>query len=229
MVHRLATHRLTTGLVGLVAVAAFGVALLVPGTAGAADGRTSDYVSRINGLRSSVGVSTLQIDGELTAIAQTCAQRMASTNTLSHSPDITSGITEPWLKLGENVGVGPDDPTIFAAFVASPHHYENMVDPDFDRVGVGVADGGGRQWTCQRFMQVGGSAPTPAASAPTPASRHAASGGSVPSSPPVTPAEPAASDPAVPAGPPSPRPGPPPPANPARVVTLLTALRHLTA
>jgi uncharacterized protein YkwD len=213
------------------ALLAFLVALLVPGTAGAADGRASDYVSRINSLRGSVGATSLQVDGELTAAAQACAQRMAATNTLSHSPDITSGITQQWLKVGENVGVGPDNPTIFAAFVASPHHYENLVDPDFNRVGVGVADGGGRQWTCHRFMQIGGAvAPTggsaPASGSNASSAKHASTG-SAPSNGATVPAAGAPSSAAAPAGPPPPQPGPPPPADSARVAAVLTALRHL--
>jgi len=211
----------------LVAVAAFLVALMIPATAGAADG-PGDYVGRINGLRASVGVQSLQVDGELTAAAQACAQRMAATNTLSHSPDITSGITQAWLKVGENVGVGPDDATIFAAFVASPHHYANLVDPDFNRVGVGVANGGGRQWTCHRFMQVGGGAPPPASSGGGSTSSGSKSHSNTPaaSSAPTTPeATPAT----VPVGPPAPQPGPPPPADSARVAAVLSALRHLSA
>ena len=218
-----------SALVSLLAVAAFLTVLLAPGTSGAADGRAGDYVGRINSLRSSVGVSSLQADGELTAAAQACAQRMASTNTLSHSPDITSGISQQWLKVGENVGVGPDNSTIFAAFVASPHHYENLVDPDFNRVGVGVADGGGRQWTCHRFMQIGG-APAPAAApassgSSSASSKHPATDGSTPSGGPVSPTAPAA----APATPPAPQPGPPPPADSARVAAVLTALRHLAS
>ena len=220
-------------LVSLLAAAAFLTVLLTPGTSGAADGRAGDYVGRINSLRASVGVSSLQADGELTAAAQACAQRMASTNTLSHSPDITSGISQHWLKVGENVGVGPDNSTIFAAFVASPHHYENLVDPDFNRVGVGVADGAGRQWTCHRFMQIGG-APAPAAAPPSggsssASSKHSASGGPTSSGAPVSPAAPADAPAAAPATPPAPQPGPPPPANSARVAAVLTALRHLAA
>ena len=224
------THSSTRSvLLSLLAVAAFLTVLLAPGTSVAADGRAGDYVGRINSLRSSVGVSSLQADAELTAAAQACAQRMASTNTLSHSPDITSGISQHWLKVGENVGVGPDNSTIFAAFVASPHHYENLVDPDFNRIGVGVADGGGRQWTCHRFMQIGG-APAPAAApanggSSSASSKHPASGGSTSSGATVSPAAPAA----TPAAPPAPQPGPPPPANSARVAAVLTALRHLAA
>ncbi len=80
---------------------------------------------------------------------------------LSHS-SLTAGITEHWGKLGENVGVGPDNPTIWNAFLHSAEHYANLVDPAYNRVGVGVAFGGGSEWTCHKFMDLlGGSAPPP--------------------------------------------------------------------
>ncbi len=94
---------------------------------------------------------------------------MASTGVLSHS-SLTAGITENWAKLGENVGVGPDNPTVWNAFLHSAEHYANLVDPAFNRVGVGVAiDGNGTEWTCHKFMElVGASAPPPPARAPAP-------------------------------------------------------------
>ena len=37
----------------------------------------ADYVARINGLRSSVGVQPLGVDGQLSGLAQGCAERIA--------------------------------------------------------------------------------------------------------------------------------------------------------
>ena len=129
------------------------LAVAAPTAAGASD--ASDYVARINALRASVGVQPLQVDGELTAAAQRWAEHMAATDTLSHASDLSAGISSYWLKLGENVGVGPDNATIWTAFVNSARHYANLVDPAFNRVGVGVASAGpGHQYTCHRFMQV---------------------------------------------------------------------------
>ena len=142
-------------------------------TPAGASSEAADYLSRINSLRASAGVQPLQVDGELTAGAQAWAQHMASIGALVHSPDVSAGVTQQWVKVGENIGVGPDVGSIFSAFVASAGHYRNLVDPAFNRVGVGVAFGGGHQWTCHRFMEVsGGGSPAPAP-APRPAPKPA--------------------------------------------------------
>lgn len=209
-----------------VALALF-VALLAPTPAGATGGDAANYVARINSLRASVGVGSLQVDGALTAGAQAWADQMAASGTLAHAPNLASGLSGHWSKLGENVGVGPDNATIWPAFVASAHHYANIVDPAFNYVGVGVAYAGGRQYTCHRFMQLGGgsSAPSPIpAPTPKPATtpRPASSKPATPiTAPPVT-----APAPAPPAAPVSPT-GPPPPADTTRVATVLSALRQL--
>ena len=204
------------------------MALLVPAQAGAAGNDAADYVARINALRASVGVGPLAVDGQLTAGAQGWAEHMAATQVLAHAPDIGAGLTEPWTKLGENVGVGPSNSVIWPAFVASAHHYANIVDPAFTSVGVGVAYAGGRQWTCHRFMALGGGSPAPAPKpAPTPkpaAPKPAPTTTTTAAAPVVAPPPPPA--PVVP--PPSPS-GPPPPADSTRVATVLSALRQLSS
>ncbi|MGZ4728980.1 MAG: CAP domain-containing protein [Acidimicrobiales bacterium] len=215
---------------GPLLVAAVVLMLLSPAhAASASGGDAGDYVNRINALRSSVGRAPLQVDGELTSIAQNWSAHMAATGTLSHSPDLSSGISSNWTKLGENVGTGPGNDAIWTAFVNSAHHYANIVDPDFNRVGVGVAyAGNGMQWTTQRFMQVsggsggggGGSSPPPARSS-TP---KAKAGPSTTAAPTTT----TSTAPPAPVTPPPPLPGPPPPADSARVAAVLSALHHLS-
>jgi hypothetical protein len=206
------------------------MAVLVPAPAGASGGDVGDYVARINSLRASVGAGPLQVDGELSAAAQGWADHMAATGTLAHSPNIASGLTVAWSKVGENVGVGPSNSVIWPAFVASAHHYANIVDPAFNYVGVGVAYSGGRQWTCHRFMQLqGGGSPAPA---PRPAPTVAPKAPKAPSAPTAPrPTTTTSTAPAPPPTPPVPAPspsGPPPPADSTRVATVLSALRHLS-
>ncbi len=210
----------------ILAVVVTGVLLALtlgaPGPAGAAGNDVGDYLSRINGLRAQVGVAPLATDGQLMAGAQSWADHMAATQALSHDTNLAGGVTSNWTKLGENVGAGAANPTIWGAFLASAQHYANLVDPAFNRVGVGVAYAGGVQWTCQRFMAVAGAAAAPA---PRPAPRPAP--GPAPSSPPTTlPAPPPAPTPVVPLPVEPPR-GPSPPADATRVATVLTALRQL--
>jgi uncharacterized protein YkwD len=220
---------------GVLLVAAALVMLLSPVQgASAAGGEAGDYISRINALRASAGRSPLQEDAQLDAIAQSWSAHMAAEGRLSHSPSLSSGITASWLKLGENVGTGPNNGAIWTAFVNSAHHYANIVDPAYNRVGVGVAYGNGNQWTTQRFMQVGGGSSgggggggggssTPPAKASTPKAKAT----TPPATAPATTTTTAAPAPA-PVTPPPPQPGPPPPADSARVAAVLTALRHLS-
>ncbi len=122
-----------------------------------------EFVQLINNLRAGVGLAPLAVDGELTAGARSWTDTMAGQDQLAHSPDMTVGITAQWTVLGENVGVhGVDDlEDLFQAFVDSPAHYRNLVDPRYRYVGVGVTHApGGKLWTTHRFMAA------PAAAAP---------------------------------------------------------------
>lgn len=119
----------------------------------------------INELRVSQGLNELTIDPELEAGARIWAEELRSAGALSHAPDLSVGVTTYWSKLGENVGVAPGDQVeaLFQAFIDSPDHYSNLIDPTFDSVGVGVTyDDEGRLWTTHRFMAV----PDDAAPAP---------------------------------------------------------------
>lgn len=149
----------------LVAVAALVAALLAltPVTpAHAADPvAEASMTASINQLRAGRGLPALGTHPILTAKAQWWASVMASQNRLYHS-GLSDGITVAWNKLGENVGYGGDVNQIFQAFVASPPHLANMVDPAFQWIGVGVAYGGGRVWVAVEFMN-GAAPPAPPA------------------------------------------------------------------
>src|SRR5439155_4241211 len=72
-------------------------------------------------------------------VAKNWSKAVASKKDLFHNPEI-AGEAPPgiWQRLGENVGVGSSVAAIHDAFLHSPHHYENVVDPKWDRVGIGV-------------------------------------------------------------------------------------------
>ena len=113
-------------------------------------GAESDFHSRINGLRASVGLAGLAVNGELNNYARWWAKHMADTGAFAHS-DITS-LLDPWWLVGENLGYGPTVAVIFDKLVASPIHYSNIVDPRFTSVGVGAyVDSTGRIWTAHIF------------------------------------------------------------------------------
>lgn len=136
------------------------VSLPEPGAAEA------EFVARINQLRASKGLGALSVDAELTARAREWASTMAGQGRIFHAGDLSAGIGANWQKLGENVGVGGDVGVLFQAFVDSPSHYANLVDPAYTRVGVGVVNSGGRIFTTHRFMAL--APPPPPTTAPPP-------------------------------------------------------------
>lgn len=110
----------------------------------------SEFISKINALRSSVGVAGLAANAELNNYARWWAKQMADSGNFSHS-DIAS-LLDPWSTVGENLGYGPSVTSVFNALVASSGHYNNMVDPRFTSVGVGAyVDSIGRIWTAHVF------------------------------------------------------------------------------
>src|SRR5690349_3392493 len=71
--------RTTVVVASVVAALLFGIIGLVgPFSVGAQSSDADNYVARINALRSSVGVQSLSVDGELTGLAQSCAERIAA-------------------------------------------------------------------------------------------------------------------------------------------------------
>jgi uncharacterized protein YkwD len=127
-----------------------------------------DFIARINGLRASQGLGQLANDSaQLTDVARSWASSMADAGSISHRPNLVDVAPSNWQKIGENVGVGSDAGTLHAAFVASPGHYKNLVDPGFTTVSVGVVVRDGRIFVTENFMSTrGGAAPSAPAAAP---------------------------------------------------------------
>jgi len=178
-------------------------------------GTEAAFVSRVNGLRASKGLNPLQVSGELVAVARGWTDRMVSAGQISHNPNLSTAVASGWTKLGENVGVGYDVGSLMDAFIGSPAHYANLVDPAWTHIGIGVTIAGdGRMYTTHNFMALGGGAPPPADPAPTAAAPPA----------PTTTVPPTTTTTAPP---------PPPPPEPhptsARVTAVLDPLRSLEA
>ena len=109
------------------------------------------FVAKINDLRASKGLPALQVNDNLVAKARGWAGTMAAAGKIWHST-LSDGITADWQKLGENVGMGGSVDGLHNAFVASPHHYENLVDPAFTQVGIGIVMNGSTMFVAEEFM-----------------------------------------------------------------------------
>jgi hypothetical protein len=130
----------------------------------------------VNATRSSKGLGQLASNNDLVGMARRQADRMAAKGNIFHNLKLGDEFTASgldWLKAGENVGMGPDVDIIEDAFLASPHHYENIVDPKYDTVGIGVVDGAdGRRYVVQVFADLASGAqpkaPAPRSAEPAP-------------------------------------------------------------
>ena len=77
-------------------------------------------------------------NAQLDAVAQAWANKLAAAGVLSHNPAIRTQVTD-WTVLGENVGMAGDVPTVQNAFMHSPEHKANILDPRYTQMGVGSA------------------------------------------------------------------------------------------
>jgi hypothetical protein len=154
---------------------------ILPASAANAD-EESCFLSAINSTRSSAGVAPLGTNGDLVGVARTWSDTMAAAGHIFHNTNIVNLAPSNWQSLGENVGVGPTCDAIAQAFVNSPEHLKNILDPSFSTVGVGVVDAaGGVMYVTEDFMGTGGAsaqvvapARAPVKAAPAPAAAPAA-------------------------------------------------------
>lgn len=138
-----------------VALAALMLATLMPlASAAATDPVTAEneFVALINRERTSRGLSALAINSDLVAGARRQADAIRDAGRLFHNPDLAS-VTTGWTKLGENVGYGGTVSGLHAAFMNSPSHRANVLDPVYTHVGVGVVIEGSTIWVAEVFMQ----------------------------------------------------------------------------
>ncbi|HVM40410.1 MAG TPA: CAP domain-containing protein [Acidimicrobiia bacterium] len=180
-------------LVAITAIALTGI--LTPGAVQAEEsglsgdpGKEAEFVAAINSLRADHGLPSLAVHEQLTAKARDWSHTMAEAGEIWHS-NLPDGITVNWKRLGENVGMGGSVEALHQAFIDSPSHYENLVDPGFRHVGIGVTvNAEGTIFVSEVFMELA-SQPAPAAPIPaagTPSSPSA----SAPDSPPATAGQP---------------------------------------
>src|SRR5439155_26467601 len=137
----------------------------------------SCFGSAINAARSSAALAPLGADGDLLRLARVWSATMAAAGDISHNPNVASLAPPDWSTLGENVGFGPTCDSVVQAFMSSPEHRRNILDPSYSSLGVGVVDGpDGLMYVTEDFMGTGGTsvqaaqgpAPTPVQAPPVP-------------------------------------------------------------
>jgi uncharacterized protein YkwD len=134
------------------------VAAIVVGAvllSGCLSANAQSFVDRTNQLRASRGVPAVMNHGELDKKAQAWAEHLAATGTFKHSylPDGLEHTS--WQALGENLARGSSSGDwtlrLHNALVASPSHYDNLVNRRWTHMGVGVAFNGGTVYVVEVF------------------------------------------------------------------------------
>lgn len=105
----------------------------------------SEIVARINSLRRSQKLSAVAADLELDAVAQAYADRMATEGFFAHvSPDgstLEARLVKAGYRYnaaGENLGSSSGPLAAHFGIEHSPGHRKNLLEPGFERVGVGI-------------------------------------------------------------------------------------------
>lgn len=124
------------------------------------------FTDHINAARAAAGVPALATASDIVSVARNWSAVMANGAGLSHNPNLQTQITN-WSWLGENVGVGYSNDSLWNAFMNSPHHRDNILDRHFTQVGVGVVIAGdGNINITQDFRRPNAAPPVAAAPAP---------------------------------------------------------------
>ncbi|MFT4213343.1 MAG: CAP domain-containing protein [Microbacterium sp.] len=139
---------------GVAAAAVSAFALLLSGTATpalAADTSTlsctsltlaqvqDQILSEVNADRAALGLTALQRDTTMDAVAVAWSQSQAAASTMSHNPNYTSQIPSGWTAAGENVAYGYAPTAVTTAWLNSAGHRANIESTLFTHIGIGVA------------------------------------------------------------------------------------------
>jgi len=110
----------------------------------------------VNQSRASAGLPGLRDNWILDIKADNWAKHLRDICDLEHSK-LSDNAPNEWLKLGENVGYGGSIAQVHEAYLNSPGHKANIMDPSFTQMGSaavwGNCDGFRRVFTVQEFMK----------------------------------------------------------------------------
>jgi uncharacterized protein YkwD len=116
----------------------------------------NQVLALVNQSRAEAGLRSLKPNVVLSMKADAWAQKLRDECALSHSR-LADGAPKEWIKLGENVGFGGSIDQVHTAYLNSPGHRANIMDPAFTSMGSaavwGDCSGQHRVFTVQVFMK----------------------------------------------------------------------------
>ena len=118
-----------------------------------------EMLQAVNAERAKAGAGPLVLEDRLTRAAQDWSQFMSDHSYMGHFAPDGSGPGQriaatgyPFRTWGENVAFGQENvQAVMAAWLASPGHRTNILNPAFKEVGFGLAQGAGSPYYCQDF------------------------------------------------------------------------------
>jgi uncharacterized protein YkwD len=121
-----------------------------------------------NQARRAQGVARLKWDASLARAARQHATAMAREDSLSHQfpgePALAARAAHAglyFISLSENVAQGPDAENVNDQWAKSPEHRQNLLDPDMNVIGIGVAERNGELFAVEDFAKIKPTAPLP--------------------------------------------------------------------
>ncbi len=120
-------------------------------------GRNAILLALVNRSRAEAGLKSLQWDNRLADAANEHAQLMSAKGELSHQfpgePDLANRLI-PKLRLdqaGENVFYDASLESAHEAFMKSPNHRANLLNPAYDSIGIGIVEFAGLLFIVEDF------------------------------------------------------------------------------
>ena len=178
----------------LVLGALLGSVLALGGSAPAQAYDEDSISALVNQARWDAGLSGLNRNAAMDAVALGWARQLAANGTLSHNPNYSSQIPAGWTGAAENVAQGyPTAQAVHNGWMNSPGHRANVLGGYTD-IGIALLDAGGSTWAVEVFGaypgSVGPAAPAPVVPAPVvPAPTAPAPGPSAAGPPAAVPAQ----------------------------------------
>jgi uncharacterized protein YkwD len=124
---------------------------------------SAQLVAAMNAARKAHGLRPLAAVESIGKIASGWSGQLANADQLSHNPRLASQVQRifpNWRRIEENVGVmgagaassASDGQQLAEAYLASPVHRANILDPTVHWIGVANAMGGGAIWNTVDFV-----------------------------------------------------------------------------
>jgi uncharacterized protein YkwD len=145
--------RRQVALVFVLAAALFASGMMAdPVRAGATEPLRGQMFRLTNDDREARDRHDLGLNARLSRYAKRHSRAMAERGELFHTPDLAAKLGGlDWSIGGENVGLGPDLPSLESAFMASTPHRKNILRRGFRKAAVGVYESDGSFWVTVIF------------------------------------------------------------------------------